>query len=51
MRKRDRLLGTYRDQPATGHDGMTIGISQFRQPREQRLDRMLSQPFRDDARD
>jgi sterol desaturase/sphingolipid hydroxylase (fatty acid hydroxylase superfamily) len=22
----DRLLGTYRDQPAAGHDGMTIGI-------------------------
>jgi hypothetical protein len=30
------------------HDGMTIGIRQFRSPREQRLDRMLTQPFRDD---
>lgn len=29
---------------------MTIGIEQFREPREQRLDRMLTQPFRDDAR-
>jgi sterol desaturase/sphingolipid hydroxylase (fatty acid hydroxylase superfamily) len=47
----DRLFGTYRDQPAAGHDGMTIGISQFRLPEEQRLDRMLLQPFRDDARD
>jgi sterol desaturase/sphingolipid hydroxylase (fatty acid hydroxylase superfamily) len=47
----DRLFGTYRDQPAAGHAGMTIGISQFRRPEEQRLDRMLSQPFRDDARD
>lgn len=45
----DRLFGTYRDQPAAGHDGMTIGIDQFREPGEQRLDRMLTQPFRDDA--
>jgi len=27
---------------------MTIGIEQFREPAEQRLDRMLTQPFRDD---
>jgi sterol desaturase/sphingolipid hydroxylase (fatty acid hydroxylase superfamily) len=47
----DRLFGTYRDQPAAGHQGMTIGIQQFREPGEQRLDRMLTQPFRDDARD
>ena len=26
----DRLFGTYRDQPAAGHEGMTIGIEQFR---------------------
>jgi sterol desaturase/sphingolipid hydroxylase (fatty acid hydroxylase superfamily) len=42
----DRLLGTYRAQPAAGHEGMTIGIEQFREPRELRLDRMLLQPFR-----
>jgi sterol desaturase/sphingolipid hydroxylase (fatty acid hydroxylase superfamily) len=47
----DRLFGTYRDQPAAGHQGMTIGIHQFREPGEQRLDRMLTQPFRDEARD
>jgi sterol desaturase/sphingolipid hydroxylase (fatty acid hydroxylase superfamily) len=41
----DRLLGTYRAQPAAGHDGMTIGIEQFRNPRELWLDRMLLQPF------
>jgi hypothetical protein len=29
---------------------MTIGIEQFRDPRELRLDRMLEQPFRDDDR-
>jgi sterol desaturase/sphingolipid hydroxylase (fatty acid hydroxylase superfamily) len=44
----DRLFGTYRDQPAAGHEGMTIGIEQFRDPAEERLDRMLTQPFRDD---
>jgi sterol desaturase/sphingolipid hydroxylase (fatty acid hydroxylase superfamily) len=46
----DRLFGTYRAQPAAGHDAMTIGIEQFRDPGELRLDRMLLQPFRDDAR-
>jgi len=45
----DRLLGTYRDQPAAGHEGMTIGIEQFREGRELRLDRMLLQPFRGPA--
>jgi sterol desaturase/sphingolipid hydroxylase (fatty acid hydroxylase superfamily) len=44
----DRLFGTYRDQPAAGHEAMTIGIEQFREPAEQRLDRMLTQPFRED---
>ena len=42
----DRLFGTYRDQPAAGHLGMTIGIEQFREAAEQRLGRMLTQPFR-----
>jgi sterol desaturase/sphingolipid hydroxylase (fatty acid hydroxylase superfamily) len=44
----DRLFGTYRDQPAAGHEAMTIGIQQYREPAEQRLDRMLTQPFRGD---
>jgi sterol desaturase/sphingolipid hydroxylase (fatty acid hydroxylase superfamily) len=44
----DRLFGTYRPQPA-GHETMTIGIEQFRDPRELGLDRMLLQPFRGDA--
>lgn len=47
----DRLFGTYRAQPQAGHLGMTIGISQFRDPAELRLDRMLIQPFRGDTRD
>ena len=42
----DRLLGTYRAQPETGHDAMTIGIEQFREAGELRLDRMLTQPWR-----
>lgn len=42
----DRMFGTYRHQPSTGHTGMTIGIEQFRDPAELRLDRMLLQPFR-----
>lgn len=46
----DRLFGTYRAQPQAGHDAMTIGIEQFRDPRELRLGRMLVQPFRDDDR-
>jgi sterol desaturase/sphingolipid hydroxylase (fatty acid hydroxylase superfamily) len=42
----DRLLGTYRDQPRAGHDGMTIGIRQHRDPkRVDRLDGMLVLPF------
>ena len=45
----DRLFGTYRAQPAAGHEAMTIGIEQFREPRELGLDRMLLQPFRGDA--
>ena len=42
----DRLLGTYRAQPAAGHEDMIIGIEQFREPGDLRLDRMLIQPFR-----
>ena len=41
----DRLLGTYRAQPRDGHEGMTIGLEQFRDPSWERLDRMLWQPF------
>lgn len=45
----DRLLGTYRAQPRDGHKGMTIGIDQFRTPRDLWLDRMLLQPWRGTA--
>lgn len=43
----DRLFGTYRAEPAAGQVGMTIGVEQFRDAAEQRLDRMLTQPFRE----
>jgi len=45
----DRLLGTYRAQPKAGHEGMTIGIEQFRTPRDLWLDRMLIKPLRGPA--
>ncbi|MCH9019607.1 MAG: sterol desaturase family protein [Proteobacteria bacterium] len=41
----DRIFGTYRAQPAAGHAAMTIGIEQFRDAGDLRLDRMLVQPF------
>jgi sterol desaturase/sphingolipid hydroxylase (fatty acid hydroxylase superfamily) len=45
----DYLFGTYRADPAAGHEAMTIGIGQFRSRRDLRLDRMLLQPFRNEA--
>jgi sterol desaturase/sphingolipid hydroxylase (fatty acid hydroxylase superfamily) len=41
----DRLLGTYKAQPKAGHEGMMIGIEQFRTGRDLWLDRMLVQPI------
>ena len=42
----DRLLGTYRAEPTLGHDAMRIGVAGLDDASEQRLDRMLTQPFR-----
>ena len=42
----DRLFGTYRDQPRGGHEGMTIGIHKYRDPKQvERLPGMLALPF------
>lgn len=41
----DRLFGSYTDQPAAGHLDMRIGLPEFREEREQRLLRLLLQPF------
>jgi sterol desaturase/sphingolipid hydroxylase (fatty acid hydroxylase superfamily) len=43
----DRLFGTYRDQPRGGHEGMTIGIRGYNQPRDVSwLPGLLVLPFR-----
>ena len=42
----DRLFRTWRDQPRDGHEGMTIGLREFRAVKEQRVDQLLLQPFR-----
>lgn len=42
----DRLFGTWREQPRAGHQGMTIGIREFRAPRQTSwIDGMLIMPF------
>jgi sterol desaturase/sphingolipid hydroxylase (fatty acid hydroxylase superfamily) len=45
----DRFLGTYRDRPAAGHDGMTIGLARFQEERRQTLPWLLLLPFRGGA--
>lgn len=42
----DRLFGTYRAQPRAGHEGMTIGLAQYRDPARLTLLGMLTIPFR-----
>ncbi len=42
----DRLFRTYRDQPQAGHNGMTIGLPILRDPTELRIDKLITQPFR-----
>jgi sterol desaturase/sphingolipid hydroxylase (fatty acid hydroxylase superfamily) len=41
----DRIFGTYLNQPSDGHLKMTIGITDFRQPKFLRLDWLLLIPF------
>ena len=43
----DHLCGTYRAQPAAGHEAMTVGLTCFRDPKYLRLDRTLFQPLFD----
>lgn len=43
----DRLFGTYRDQPRGGHEGMTIGIRDYRDERDVSwMSGLLVLPFR-----
>jgi sterol desaturase/sphingolipid hydroxylase (fatty acid hydroxylase superfamily) len=46
----DRLFGTYRVQPAAGHEAMQIGLPIFRSESDLRVDHMLVQPFVGTAR-
>jgi sterol desaturase/sphingolipid hydroxylase (fatty acid hydroxylase superfamily) len=41
----DRLFGTYRDQPTEGHEGMSIGLRQFRDVRRLTFPWLLVLPF------
>jgi sterol desaturase/sphingolipid hydroxylase (fatty acid hydroxylase superfamily) len=43
----DHLCGTYRAQPAAGHEAMTVGLTCFRDPTYLRLDKTLLQPLFD----
>lgn len=42
----DWCFGTYRCEPALGHDRMEIGLETFREEEDSRLPQLLSQPFR-----
>lgn len=41
----DRLMGTYQGQPMKGHEGMTIGLNQFRDPKRLTLPWLIILPF------
>ncbi len=42
----DRLFRTYKDQPEAGHEGMQIGLQQYRDVNDQKLMSLLTLPFR-----
>ncbi len=42
----DRLFRSYTPQPEDGHQTMVIGLDVFNDPEEARLDKLISQPFR-----
>ncbi len=43
----DKLFGSYKAEPAAGPEGVTLGLEEFREAREQRLDRLLIQPAKE----
>ena len=45
----DRIFAHFRSEPEEGQLGLTIGIEKFRDPDELRIDRMLTQPFRNEG--
>lgn len=44
----DRWFGTYRPAPRDTHERMRLGLHTHRHPIEQRLDHLLTQPFREE---
>ena len=46
----DHFFGTYRDQPASGHEAMTIGLANYRDQKWLTLPWMLAVPFFDKYR-
>lgn len=42
----DQLFDTYRAQPELGHGQVVIGLPDIRDEQEQRLDKLITQPFR-----
>lgn len=43
----DHVFGTYRAQPAAGHEAMRIGVDGMQGPDEVRITRLLTQPLRE----
>lgn len=41
----DKLFRTYTAQPRDGHSGMTIGLHEFREAKNSRVDHLIVQPF------
>jgi sterol desaturase/sphingolipid hydroxylase (fatty acid hydroxylase superfamily) len=41
----DRAFGSYRSAPALGHDAMRLGLTDFADPRHEKLTWMLANPF------
>lgn len=46
----DRIFRTYRDQPSRGHQGITLGLANYRDPKWLTLQWMLAVPFADKER-
>ena len=42
----DWVFGTYRPEPLRPHESMSLGVTSFRGADDQRIDRLLVQPFR-----
>ncbi len=43
----DRIFRTFRPEPVPGAENVVLGLAEWREPGEQRLDRLITQPFRE----